>query len=232
MKEIALVVDDEQDVVDLVRINLQRHGLDVISAQDGAAALKMAMDHKPDVVILDLMLPEMNGFDVCRELKSVPETASIPVIMLTARTQTNDRINGFETGADDYVTKPFSPKELALRVRALLRRIGRKAPPQQATISDGVHLNPTSLEAHIDGKRLELTATEFKLLHILVDRIGKVQSRQSLLKDVWGYQTSIDTRTVDTHMRRLREKLGTHSNRLQTVWGEGYRFRQQTTPAR
>jgi two-component system phosphate regulon response regulator PhoB len=227
MKETALVVDDEQDVVDLVRLNLQRHGISVISAENGTQALRLASENIPDVVILDLMLPEMSGIDVCKELKRAPDTAKIPVIMLTARAQTDDRITGFETGADDYVTKPFSPKELVLRVKALLRRIKLSDPMGDAAApAKGLHINPSTLEGFVDGKRIDLTATEFKLLRLFCERNGKIQPRDALLRDVWGYQNSVDTRTVDTHVRRLREKLGAYAGCLETVWGEGYRFRK------
>lgn len=223
MAESVLVVEDEQDVQDLLRYNLNRAGYDVSIADNGLSGLELARSERPDVIILDLMLPEMPGEKVCRSLKDDHSTAQIPVIMLTAKMQTEDRINGFELGADDYVTKPFSPKELILRIKALLRRIANVAKGDMIEV-DGFVVDKGAFEIRLDGKRLDLTTTEFKLLTLLVERRGRTQSRDTLLFDVWGYQNVIDTRTVDTHMRRLREKLGSHAGRLETVRGEGYRF--------
>lgn len=223
MAETVLIVEDEPDVAALLRYNLNRAGYTVSIAEDGLAGLEKARAERPDLVILDLMLPEMTGEKVCRALKADPSTAGIPVIMLTAKDQPEDRIAGFELGADDYVPKPFSPRELVLRVQALLRRL------QTATRSEQLEVGPflvdkNAFEIRLAGQRLDLTTTEFKLLTLLIDRRGRTQSRETLLFDVWGYQNAIDTRTVDTHMRRLREKLGEHAARLETVRGEGYRF--------
>jgi len=229
MTETVLIVEDEQDVVDLLRYNLNRAGFGVSIAENGLRGLEKARAERPDVIILDLMMPEMTGEKVCRALKEDASTAGIPIIMLTAKDQPGDRISGFELGADDYVPKPFSPRELVLRVQALLRRLQTSNRGETIEV-DGFLVDKGAFEIRLDGTRLDLTTTEFKLLTLLVDRRGRTQSRETLLFDVWGYQNVIDTRTVDTHMRRLREKLGAHANRLETVRGEGYRFSAVTPP--
>ncbi len=223
MSDSVLIVEDEQDVVDLLRYNLNRAGFDVLIATNGVQGLEMARSERPDVIILDLMLPQMTGEKVCKSLKDDTNTAGIPIIMLTAKGQPKERVTGFELGADDYVSKPFSPKELLLRIQALLRRI------RTAAKADVVEIGPFQVdkgafEIRMGGVRLDLTTTEFKLLTLLIERRGRTQSRETLLFDVWGYQNAIDTRTVDTHMRRLREKLGDFSPLLETIRGEGYRF--------
>jgi two-component system phosphate regulon response regulator PhoB len=223
MAETVLIVEDEQDVVDLLRYNLTRAGLSVSLANDGLKGLEKARAERPDLIILDLMLPEMTGEKVCKALKEDVSTAAIPIIMLTAKGLPADRITGFELGADDYVPKPFSPRELVLRVQALLRRLQSSSLAELVEI-DGFVVDKGGFEIRLDNQRLDLTTTEFKLLTLLIDRRGRTQSRETLLFDVWGYQNAIDTRTVDTHMRRLREKLGDRAARLETVRGEGYRF--------
>ncbi len=223
MPETVLIVEDEQDVVDLLRYNLNRAGFSVSIAETGLKGLEKARAERPDIIILDLMLPEMTGEKVCRALKEDASTTMIPIIMLTAKDQPADRITGFELGADDYVPKPFSPRELVLRVQALLRRLETSNRAQVLEV-DGFAVDKAGFEIRLAGQRLDLTTTEFKLLTLLIDRRGRTQSRETLLFDVWGYQNVIDTRTVDTHMRRLREKLGDHAARLETVRGEGYRF--------
>lgn len=223
MPDTALVVDDEPDVVDLLRFNLKKAGMDTLEASTGVAGLAIAQSRRPDVIILDVMLPGKDGFQVCEELKGHSETANIPVLMLTAKGQTNDRITGLELGADDYLTKPFSPREIVLRVQGLLRR--SKGQGELSTISvDELVLDRANFSFALRGKKLELTGTEFKLLAALVERRGKILGREKLLHDVWGYRSAIDTRTVDTHVRRLREKLGDYAHRIETVRGEGYRF--------
>ncbi|MBN8709959.1 MAG: response regulator [Verrucomicrobia bacterium] len=228
MQDTVLVVEDESDVVDLLRYNLSRAGFGVIIANDGVEGLEMARKNRPDIIVLDLMLPRMDGLAVCKALKREAETEQMPIVMLTAKSEPNERVNGLELGADDYVTKPFSPRELVLRVQALLRRL-RSSNRNDVVTVDAFEVDKNAFEIRLDGKRLDLTTTEFKLLALLIDRRGRIQSRESLLFDVWGYQNAIDTRTVDTHMRRLREKLGDHASRLETVRGEGYRFNVQTT---
>lgn len=223
MDDTILIVEDEADVVDLLRYNLNKAGFSVLIANDGLQGLEMARANRPDVVVLDLMLPGMDGKTVCRSLKKDPETESLPILMLTAKSEPAERVQGLEIGADDYVTKPFSPRELVLRVQGLLRRSRTSNRPETVEVDDFV-VNKNAFEIRLAGTRLDLTTTEFKLLTLLIERRGRTQSRETLLYDVWGYQNVIDTRTVDTHMRRLREKLGTHSSRLETIRGEGYRF--------
>jgi DNA-binding response OmpR family regulator len=223
VEDTVLIVEDEADVVDLLRYNLNKAGLTVLIANDGIQGLEFAKANRPDVIILDLMLPSMDGRAVCKALKKDVETESIPVLMLTAKVDASDRVQGLEIGADDYVTKPFSPRELVLRVQGLLRRSKTSARPETIEVDDFL-VNKSGFEIRLAGNRLDLTTTEFKLLTLLIERRGRTQSRETLLYDVWGYQNAIDTRTVDTHMRRLREKLGNHSGRLETIRGEGYRF--------
>lgn len=223
MAETVLVVEDETDVVDLLRYNLNKAGFTVLIANDGLQGLEQARKNRPDIVVLDLMLPGMDGLAVCKALKKDPETESIPIVMLTAKSEPAERVNGLELGADDYVTKPFSPRELVLRVQALLRRLQASSRADVLTVDD-FETDRAAFEVRLEGKRLDLTTTEFKLLTLMMERRGRIQSRETLLYDVWGYQNAIDTRTVDTHMRRLREKLGKHSSRLETVRGSGYRF--------
>jgi len=224
LKSKILIVDDEVDAVELIAFNLQNAGFDVISASDGAEAIRKARTFGPHLVILDVMLPEIDGLEVCKLLRRDPATSNIPVLMLTAKATELDRILGLELGADDYVTKPFSPRELVLRVKRLLRL--RDEPQGKLERLEFRELS-VDLPRHlvsVQGKRVDLTATEFKLLTLLMERRGRVQNREQLLRDVWNYDSLIDTRTVDTHMRRLREKLGRAAKYLDTVRGVGYRF--------
>ena len=224
VKQKILVVDDEPEAVELVEFNLKQAGFDVASAADGAEALKKARSLQPSLVVLDLMLPEVDGMEVCKLLRHDPATATIPIIMLTAKAAEIDRVLGLELGADDYVTKPFSPRELVLRVKSLLRR-GQAPEEKKDLIRVGdLQVDIPRHQVTVKGKPIELTATEFKLLTVLAQRRGRVQSREQLLKDVWEYDNLIDTRTVDTHMRRLREKLGPAAKYLDTIRGVGYRF--------
>jgi DNA-binding response OmpR family regulator len=223
MRDAILVVDDEPDVVDLVRYHLHRAGFDVLTALSGSSALAAARDSRPDAIILDIMLPQMSGLEVFKTLRTADETGDIPILMLTAKAELSERIAGLELGVDDYITKPFSPRELVLRLQNLLRRV--KAVQTASTLTvDEFKLDKGNFEISIAGRRIDLTITEFKLLSVLVERRGKILSRDTLLQDVWGYQNTIDTRTVDTHVRRLREKLGAAAGRIVTVRGEGYRF--------
>lgn len=222
-EKIVLVVEDEPDVRHLVRYSFKKAGFRVIEAPDGLAGLRAARQERPDAIVLDLMLPEMRGEEVCRQLKADASTAGIPVLMLTARAQPDDRIAGLELGADDYVAKPFSPRELVLRVQAVLRRLGSAA-PEDVVSAGGLEFDRANLEIRRDGQRLDLTAIEFKLLATLMEKRGRVLTRETLLRGVWGYRGSVDTRTVDTHMRRLRQKLGECAGDIETVRGEGYRF--------
>lgn len=224
MKPKILVVDDEPDAVELIEFNLKSAGYDVATASDGEEALNKARSILPHLIVLDLMLPEVDGMEVCKILRRDPKTSSIPIVMLTAKAAEIDRVLGLELGADDYVTKPFSPRELVLRVKRLLR-----SSPGEEKAKDRIHVKDLTIDvpAHrveVKGKPVDLTATEFKLLTVLAQRRGRVQSRDQLLHDVWEYDSVIDTRTVDTHMRRLRDKLGAASKYLDTVRGVGYRF--------
>ncbi len=221
-----LIVDDEEDIRELIAVNLLRgEEYKILEAGNGLEALQLARKKRPDLVILDLMLPEMNGLDVFARLREDARTKDVPVIMLTARGRLEEKIAGLELGADDYLAKPFSPKELNLRVRNLLRRTNSR---QGATVveSGPFSLDRNALRLHLDGKAIELTATEFKLLLILIESAGVTQERGELLRRVWGYSDLIQTRTLDTHIKRLREKLGEHGNSIETVRGVGYRFHE------
>ena len=220
----VLVVDDEPEAVELVEFNLRQAGYSVVTAGDGADALNKARTIQPSLIVLDLMLPEVDGLEVCKMLRRDPATAAIPIVMLTAKAAEIDRVLGLELGADDYVTKPFSPRELVLRIKKLLQR-DRTSQEEQDKLNFGdLHLDVPRHIVSWRGKSIGLTATEFKLLTVLAQRRGRVQSREQLLRDVWEYNNMVDTRTVDTHMRRLREKLGPASKFLDTVRGVGYRF--------
>lgn len=224
MPDTILIVEDEQDVLDLVAYNLKKAGYHTVSARDGAAGLTKARDLLPALLVLDLMLPQMEGTEVCKRLKADPKTAHIPVLMLTAKAGEVDRILGLELGADDYVTKPFSPRELVLRVKKLLDRAKGGAKPVELLSCDDLVVDLAKHQVTLKGKPIDLTATEFKLLAMLLERRGRVQTRDRLLADVWGYEGDLDTRTVDTHVRRLREKLGKVADWIETVRGVGYRF--------
>jgi two-component system phosphate regulon response regulator PhoB len=223
-KQKVLVVDDEPDAVELIEFNLKANGYEVVTAADGEEALTKARAVLPNLIILDLMLPEVDGMEVCKILRRDQRTSGIPIIMLTAKAAEIDRVLGLELGADDYVTKPFSPRELVLRVKRLLR--GHVTPEEKTerVVWKELAIDVPRHQVTVKGKNVELTATEFKLLTVLAQRRGRVQSRDQLLHDVWEYDNLIDTRTVDTHMRRLREKLGAASKYLDTVRGVGYRF--------
>ncbi|HEX8297017.1 MAG TPA: response regulator [Chthoniobacteraceae bacterium] len=219
-----LVADDEPDVLNLVSMSLKSAGFNVIKAEDGLAALTQAREILPALIVLDLMLPEMSGLEVCKVLKKESRTSQIPIIMLTSKAEEVDRIVGLELGADDYITKPFSPRELVLRVKSVMRRAaGSNEPADQLVLGD-IRIDRSRYEITVGGKPVEFTATEFKLLTLLIERRGRVQSRDTLLNDVWGYESAIDTRTVDTHIRRLREKLGASADCIETVRGFGYRI--------
>ena len=224
MNNKVLVADDEEDVLNLVGANLKAAGFVVLKAGDGAEALEKARREAPALLVLDLMLPGMSGLEVCKVLKSDAATAAMPVIMLTAKSEEVDRIVGLELGADDYMTKPFSPRELVLRVKSILRRISTEAEPANQLAAGAIQIDRARHQVQVKNKPVELTATEFKLLTLLIERRGRVQSRDKLLNEVWGYESMIDTRTVDTHVRRLREKLGPAADCIETVRGFGYRI--------
>jgi two-component system phosphate regulon response regulator PhoB len=218
-----LIVEDEADLVRTLEYNFRQAGFEVVTAGRGRDALRLASAKTPDLVLLDLMLPDIQGGDVCRQLKADPKTRATPVIMVTARGEEVDRVVGFEIGADDYVTKPFSVRELILRARAVLRR-GEQQGGTEVVKSGALSIDSEAHRVHVDGKEIVLTALEFRLLWTLVTRKDRVQSRETLLNDVWGLHLNVETRTVDTHIKRLREKLGAAGPLIETVRGVGYRF--------
>jgi two-component system phosphate regulon response regulator PhoB len=221
-----LVVDDEPDITALVAYHLAKAGFRVSTAANGTDALKAAREERPDIVILDLMLPGVSGYEVLAELRKRDETREVGVILLTARREETDRVRGLSLGADDYLTKPFSPQELSLRVGGLLRRLGSPAVTAGSTLTAGpVSIDRSAHRATIHGEELSLTATEYKLLLTLLERRGRVQSRPQLLEIVWEAQPDIQTRTVDMHVQRLRTKLGEAGKLIETVRGFGYRFK-------
>jgi|APGre2960657423_1045063.scaffolds.fasta_scaffold54929_1 two-component system phosphate regulon response regulator PhoB len=224
MKPKILVVDDEPDALEVLGFKLKEAGYLPIFAKDGARAIIAARDDRPALIVLDLMLPEVDGLEVCKILRRDLATSMIPIIMLTAKAAEMDRVIGLELGADDYVTKPFSPRELVLRIKKLLARVKASDEPVAHLRFDELEIDVPRHAVTISGKPLVLTATEFKLLELLARRRGRVQTRDRLLQDVWGYDNPIESRTVDTHMRRLREKLGETARFLETIRGVGYRF--------
>jgi len=222
-----LIVDDEAPIRELVKFNLQKAGYDVLEAADGAAALALAKE-KPELIVLDLMLPGMDGLEVCRILKGARETAGIPIIMLTAKDEEFDKVVGLELGADDYLTKPFSPRELAARVKAVLRRSQKVPLPEGEFVIGSLRLNFSRYEVFLGKEKVELTPKEYELLKLLITNVGRVFTREQLLEKVWGYEYFGDTRTVDVHIRHLRAKLEqdrTIADAIETVRGIGYRFR-------
>ena len=219
----VLIVDDEKDLASLLEFNLRQAGYETACALSGTEALTQARRRIPDLVLLDLMLPDLSGTEVCRQLKGDPRTSHVPVVMLTARGEELDRVVGFELGADDYVVKPFSMRELVLRVRAVLRRSGgpKDRPPETV---GSIRVDTEAHRCWVAGEEVTLTPLEFKLLTTFMSRLGRVQSRERLLSDVWEMSSELETRTVDTHVKRLREKLGPARDLLETVRGVGYRL--------
>jgi len=223
-QQLVLVVEDEKDLADLMQFHLRQSEFETIWAADGDQALAVVQSRRPDLILLDLMLPGIPGTEVCRQIKSSPATSAIPVIMVTARGEEVDRVVGFELGADDFVTKPFSMRELILRVRAVLRR-GENGETDVLQDRVGpIHIDPVAHRAFVAGKEMQLTALEFTLLSTFMSRVGRLQTRDTLLRDVWGMSGDLQTRTVDTHIKRLREKLGEGRDLLETVRGSGYRM--------
>jgi len=221
-----LVIEDEEDISKLVEYQLKQSGYPVATASDGSSALEKVKKLRPALVILDLMLPDMDGKDICRALKANPSTQKIPILMLTAKTEEMDRIVGFELGAEDYVTKPFSPRELVLRAKAILKR--KESPQESEKLIQIGDLLIDAERHHVSVKKkpVRLTHTEFKLLFELASRRGRVFTRENLLDRVWGYTYEGYARTVDTHIRRLREKLGPLGDWIETIRGVGYRFKE------
>jgi two-component system phosphate regulon response regulator PhoB len=220
-----LVVEDEQDLVQVLDYNLRQAGHEVFSARRGEEGLRLAREHRPDLVLLDLMLPDLPGTEICKQLKDSAATRSVPVVMVTARGEEIDRVVGFELGVDDYVVKPFSVRELLLRIQAILRRGKPDEPSESSLIEFGcLKIDRAAHRVWVDEAEIDLTALEFKLLVKLYERKNRVQTRSALLDDVWGIQADITTRTVDTHVKRLREKLEGARDYVETVRGVGYRF--------
>lgn len=218
-----LVVDDEVDVTELLSYHLRQRGYEVRTLNDSRLALETARQFRPELIVLDIMMPDFSGLQVCRLMRADSSLKEIPIIFLSAKTEEGDRIEGFESGADDYVCKPFSPKELMLRVSAILKR---RTETEEAKILElnGIRMDVEHHRVEVESGVIELTATEFRLLKLLLEERGKVQTRETLLQKVWNYENDIETRTVDTHMRRLREKLGNEASWLETVRGVGYRL--------
>ncbi|OLB41952.1 MAG: hypothetical protein AUI04_05935 [Candidatus Rokubacteria bacterium 13_2_20CM_2_64_8] len=227
----VLVVEDEPDVAELIRYNLVKEGWEVLTASSGAEALKRVREAHPDVVLLDIMVPHLNGWEVCRRLKEDPETRAIPVIMVTGRVEEGDKVLGFELGADDYVTKPFSPRELGARIRAVARRrVGTEEDPKRSLVKAGeLEIDRYRFEVRMKGRAVELTPKEFELLAVLAGTPGRVFGRDELLDVVWGRDGFVEPRTVDVHLARLRRKFilaKLPAPRIDTVRGVGYRFRE------
>ena len=225
MAQKVLIVDDEPDILELIRFHIEKEGLHCYVAAHGEAALRLARSERPDLIILDLMLPGIDGLEICRLLRREPNTSHIAIIMLTAKAEEVDRIVGLEMGADDYIVKPFSPRELVARVKAVLRR-GREPAESQLKKVGALEVDEAKHQVRVAEKIVELTVKEFDLLCALMTAKGRVLSRDQILESVWGYTNAIDieSRTVDVHIRRLREKLGAEQVRIATVKGVGYRF--------
>ncbi|MFT3868686.1 MAG: response regulator transcription factor [Nibricoccus sp.] len=227
-----LIVDDEADVTDLVAYHLRAKGFHVETLNDPNGSIGIARTFVPDLVVLDVMMPDLNGIQICRMLRADPKLQKVPVIFLTAKAEESDRIQGLETGADDYICKPFSTKELVLRIQTILRRVTEGAPAEPKHLQIGqIAIDVDRHIATVAGLPVELTATEFKLLRLLMERRGRVQTREHLLINVWNYETEIETRTVDTHVRRLREKLGAEAAWIETIRGVGYRMADRKSDA-
>ena len=224
MKQRILVVDDEPDLLELIRVTLENSGFDVETATQGAEVFAALNQCPPDLMILDLMLPDVSGIEICRKVRSTQEWADLPIIMVTARSQEFERVIGFEMGADDYVVKPFSPRELVLRVRAVLRRMEAPAEAPHEIRRGALWLDLEGYRCTVGELPVELTAKEFRLLSALITRPGRVLSRDRLLDEVWGSELNVTARTIDSHMRRLREKLGESGKLIETVRGLGYRL--------
>ncbi len=222
-----VIIEDERDLAELLAFNLQKEGFQTVIALDGRTGLEQVKSENPDLVILDLMLPELNGIDLCKLLRKQETTATIPVIMLTAKGEEIDKVVGFEVGADDYLIKPFSTRELMLRIKAVLRRSSPEKPEGRIFTAGPVTIDTGRHRVTVNEEETVLTSTEFKLLMTLAERLGRMQSREHLLSHVWGYNNDADTRTVDTHITRLRNKLGTAGELIKTVRGFGYKMENE-----
>lgn len=224
-----LIVEDEVDIAELIALHLTREGHEAICVANGLQALPAAIEQAPDLIVLDLMLPGLDGVQIFKRLRADTRTISIPVIILTAKAQVNDKIAGLELGADDYLTKPFSPRELCLRINAILRRVTKVTHVSELQRGRFL-LDRKNLKLFLDGVPLDLTTTEFKLLTTLMENPATIHTRADLLREVWGYSAEVATRTLDTHIKRLREKLGAAGNHIVTIRGTGFQF-QQDAPA-
>ncbi|MDD4179370.1 MAG: response regulator transcription factor [Candidatus Margulisbacteria bacterium] len=222
-----LIIEDDRDISESLEYNLKKEGYRPVKAHDGINGLRLIKDKHPALVILDLMLPGMDGLEICRQVRKTPEISSTPIIMLTAKGEETDKVVGLEVGADDYLTKPFSLKELMARIKTILRRSGQKVEAAKPRLKyKELEIDADRHEIKVSGKPIELTAKEFGLLQYLMENPGRVFSRETLLDKVWGIDVAIETRTVDVHMRRLREKLGKAGKRLITLRGVGYKFKE------
>ena len=220
-----LIIDDEPDICELLEFKLKNEGYKTFSTTNPLEAVSKARDVSPDLIVLDVMMPELDGFRLCSMLKVDSKLKNIPILFLTAKTEVDDRVKGFTRGADDYLTKPFDSRELVARTKVILARTLRKQVAMQGKLlAGGIALDPESHEVTIDGELIDLTNTEFKLLHLMMERTGRVQSRENLLVNVWNYDTEIETRTVDNHIGRLRSKLGPKGDFVKTVRGVGYKL--------
>ena len=224
MSKHVLLVEDEPDLNETISFNLDSEGYEVTSTFNGKDALNAIEKKKPDLILLDLMLPDMSGLEICRELRSSKKTKKIPIMMVTAKGEEVDRIVGFELGADDYIVKPFSIREFMLRVSAMLKRTDNKSDAEDLITFDSLEIDLAAHRVKLDDKEISLTAKEFALLQYLTERMGRVQTRDALLDEVWGYNSEVTTRTVDTHVKRLRSKLKHVGSNIETVRGVGYRF--------
>jgi two-component system phosphate regulon response regulator PhoB len=222
-----LIIEDELDLAELIAFNLQKEGFKTVLAYDGRTGLERVNSEKPDLVILDLMLPEIGGIEICKAIRRNESSSTIPVLMVTAKGEEIDKVVGFEVGADDYLVKPFSTRELLLRVKAILRRTSNEKPEGKIFNAGMVSIDTESHRVTSDGEEITLTITEFKLLLTLMERLGRMQSREQLLDHVWGYSSDADTRTVDTHITRLRSKLGSAGDLIKTIRGFGYRMEEK-----
>jgi len=225
MEKTILIIEDDTDILNLIDWHLKAEGYNTLQSKDGKEGLEIAIQKRPDLIILDLMLPGMDGFQVCKTLKRNETTDSIAIIMLTAKGEEVDRVVGFELGADDYIVKPFSPRELVLRIRAIMRRSDRENDKLVLLRHKDLNIDPERFQVYIGDAPLQLTLTEFNLLLELIQNKGRVRTRDQLLDRVWGYQFEGYARTVDTHIRRLRQKIGPYADDIETVRGVGYRFK-------
>lgn len=226
-KEKILIVEDEKNIAKLIRYNLERSDYDCTSTRSGEDAMSILQKQSFDLILLDIMLPGIDGFEVCRKIKQNMSTKETPIVMLTARGEEVDRIVGLELGADDYIVKPFSPRELILRIKTILKRGKSEAPKKELMMAGDISVDIPKHKVTVKNKSIELTRMEFKLLITLMERRGRLQDRDKLLNDVWNIDSMISTRTIDTHIKKLREKLGKAGNMIETVRGMGYRFKEE-----